>query len=123
MGFARSGQHLVPGDPPAEAHPPPAAGPLSRMQAPKPARMPPSNAPWLDRITRSMAITANGMDAAAALEHELRTPLTTIRAVAGILRDYPDLEPRERERLLAALVQDAERLTHGVNRLLAAILG
>jgi Na+/proline symporter/signal transduction histidine kinase len=50
--------------------------------------------------------------------HELRTPLTSIRALAEILADNPDLEEEERERFHHTIGREAERLT----RLISLIL-
>ena len=43
--------------------------------------------------------------------HELRTPLTSIRALAEILADNPDLEEEERLRFQHTIGREAERLT------------
>ena len=43
--------------------------------------------------------------------HELRTPLTSIRALAEILADNPDLEADERQHFAATIGREAERLT------------
>ncbi len=43
--------------------------------------------------------------------HELRTPLTSIRALAEILADNPDLEPEEQQRFHHTIGREAERLT------------
>jgi len=50
--------------------------------------------------------------------HELRTPLTSIRALAEILADNPDLEEDERQRFQLTISREAERLT----RLISLIL-
>jgi signal transduction histidine kinase/Na+/proline symporter len=50
--------------------------------------------------------------------HELRTPLTSIRALAEILADNPDLEEEERERFHNTIGREAERLT----RLISLVL-
>ena len=50
--------------------------------------------------------------------HELRTPLTSIRALAEILADNPDLGEEERERFHNTIGREAERLT----RLISLIL-
>ncbi|MCR5886310.1 sensor histidine kinase [Hymenobacter sp. J193] len=42
--------------------------------------------------------------------HELRTPLTSIRALAEILTDNPDLEEEERQRFLLTITRESERL-------------
>jgi Na+/proline symporter/signal transduction histidine kinase len=43
--------------------------------------------------------------------HELRTPLTSIRALAEILADNPELEEEERQRFQHTIGREAERLT------------
>lgn len=53
-----------------------------------------------------------------AVEHDLRTPLTSIRSLAEILLDCPDLGEAERRRFLGVLVQENERLGRVVERLL-----
>ena len=50
--------------------------------------------------------------------HELRTPLTSIRALAEILADNPDLEEEERQRFQLTIGREAERLT----RLISLVL-
>ena len=50
--------------------------------------------------------------------HELRTPLTSIRALAEILADNPDLEEAERQRFQLTISREAERLT----RLISLVL-
>ena len=50
--------------------------------------------------------------------HELRTPLTSIRALAEILADNPDLETAERQRFQLTIIREAERLT----RLISLVL-
>jgi signal transduction histidine kinase/Na+/proline symporter len=50
--------------------------------------------------------------------HELRTPLTSIRALAEILADNPELEVEERERFQHTISREAERLT----RLISLVL-
>ncbi|ALW86236.1 histidine kinase [Hymenobacter sedentarius] len=50
--------------------------------------------------------------------HELRTPLTSIRALAEILADNPDLEEPERRRFQLTIGREAERLT----RLISLVL-
>ncbi|GAB3635863.1 hypothetical protein GCM10027422_14530 [Hymenobacter arcticus] len=50
--------------------------------------------------------------------HELRTPLTSIRALAEILADNPELEVEERERFQLTISREAERLT----RLISLVL-
>ncbi|RSK43864.1 sensor histidine kinase [Hymenobacter rigui] len=43
--------------------------------------------------------------------HELRTPLTSIRALAEILSDTPDIEEEERQRFLLTITRESERLS------------
>ena len=50
--------------------------------------------------------------------HELRTPLTSIRALAEILADNPDLDEAERQRFQLTIGREAERLT----RLISLVL-
>ena len=50
--------------------------------------------------------------------HELRTPLTSIRALAEILSDHPDLPAGERENFQLIIGREAERLT----RLISLVL-
>ena len=50
--------------------------------------------------------------------HELRTPLTSIRALAEILADNPELEADEQQRFQLTISREAERLT----RLISLIL-
>nr|WP_236018552.1 sensor histidine kinase [Hymenobacter sp. BT559] len=50
--------------------------------------------------------------------HELRTPLTSIRALAEILADNPDLEVEERQHFQHTIGREAERLT----RLISLVL-
>ena len=50
--------------------------------------------------------------------HELRTPLTSIRALAEILADHPDLEEPERQNFQLTITREAERLT----RLISLVL-
>lgn len=57
-------------------------------------------------------------DRHAADEHDLRTPLTVVRAAAEILRDHPDLPAGDQRRLLDALVEESERLSQAIERIL-----
>lgn len=45
-----------------------------------------------------------------ALEHELRTPLASLRSLAEILRDHPDLAEGDRRRFLDAMIAETWRL-------------
>jgi Na+/proline symporter/signal transduction histidine kinase len=57
-------------------------------------------------------------DFVSTVSHELRTPLTSIRAFSEILVDNPDLEADERQRFLATIVDETERLTRLINQVL-----
>lgn len=58
-------------------------------------------------------------DFAAHVSHEFKTPLTSIRGTVELMRDHgADMVPAERERFLALLESDAERLERLVRRLL-----
>ncbi len=57
-------------------------------------------------------------DFVSTVTHELRTPLTSIRAFSEILRDAPDALPEERERFLAIIVKETERLSRLINQTL-----
>jgi Na+/proline symporter/nitrogen-specific signal transduction histidine kinase len=57
-------------------------------------------------------------DFISTVTHELRTPLTSIRAFSEILHDHPDLETAERQRYLAIVIKETERLTRLINQVL-----
>ena len=57
-------------------------------------------------------------DFISTVTHELRTPLTSIRAFAEILHDNPGLDAGERQRFLAIVLQESERLTRLINQVL-----
>jgi Na+/proline symporter/signal transduction histidine kinase len=57
-------------------------------------------------------------DFVSTVTHELRTPLTSIRAFSEILHDNPDLDVPERERFLAIIIQESERLSRLINQVL-----
>lgn len=61
---------------------------------------------------------ADQHDALTVLSHELRTPLTSIRALASILLANPDLDRDRRQRFLAAVVQESERLAGVVTNII-----
>jgi Na+/proline symporter/signal transduction histidine kinase len=50
--------------------------------------------------------------------HELRTPLTSIRSMAEIVHDHPDLDENERTKFLSAVVKESERLSHLITQVL-----
>ena len=57
-------------------------------------------------------------DFVSTVTHELRTPLTSIRAFSEILHDNPALDADERQRFLAIIIQESERLTRLINQVL-----
>jgi len=57
-------------------------------------------------------------DFISSVTHELRTPLTSIRAVAELLRDEPEMAAPERARFVAIVVDESERLSRLVNQVL-----
>ncbi|MBL8344583.1 MAG: histidine kinase [Rubrivivax sp.] len=57
-------------------------------------------------------------DFMSSVTHELRTPLASIRALAELMRDEPDMEPAQRQQFLAIVVAEAERLSRLVNQVL-----
>ena len=57
-------------------------------------------------------------DFMSSVTHELRTPLTSIRALAEILRDDPDLPAAQRRQFLGIMVDEAQRLSRLVNQVL-----
>ena len=52
------------------------------------------------------------------VSHELRTPLTSIRSFSEILYDEPDLETAQRQKFLAIIVRESERLTRLITDML-----
>ncbi len=57
-------------------------------------------------------------DFISTVTHELRTPLTSIRAFTEILHDNPELDAGERQKFLAIVIQESERLTRLINQVL-----
>ena len=55
---------------------------------------------------------------AADISHEFKTPLTGIRGAAELLREGAAEEPDARDRFLAMIIEDADRLDRLVSRLL-----
>lgn len=50
--------------------------------------------------------------------HELRTPLTSIRAMAEIVHDNPEIEQEEKEKFLGGIIKETERLSHLITQVL-----
>lgn len=57
-------------------------------------------------------------DFAHAVSHEFKTPLAGIRGAVELLQDHADMAPVDRDRFLANVAADGERLTQLVSRLL-----
>ena len=57
-------------------------------------------------------------DFMSSVSHELRTPLTSIRALAELLRDDPDMELAQRCQFFEIIVSETERLSRLVNQVL-----
>ena len=57
-------------------------------------------------------------DFISAVSHELRTPLTSIRALAELMQDTPDIEPGQRDEFLGIIVAESERLGRLVSQVL-----
>lgn len=57
-------------------------------------------------------------DFMSSVTHELRTPLTSIRALAELIRDEPDMPAEQRQQFLGIIVGEAERLSRLVNQVL-----
>ena len=70
----------------------------------------------LHDVEEARAAQDHARELLAVLSHELRTPLTTVRATLDALA-YDDLEPEARNLLLAAAVDEADRLARLLNDL------
>ncbi|MGY6586940.1 MAG: ATP-binding protein [Wenzhouxiangella sp.] len=57
-------------------------------------------------------------DFMSSVTHELRTPLTSIRALAEMMRDEPDMPGEQRQQFLGILVAESERLSRLVGQVL-----
>lgn len=57
-------------------------------------------------------------DFMSSVTHELRTPLTSIRALAELMLDAPDMEDAQREEFLRIVVGESQRLSRLVNQVL-----
>jgi len=57
-------------------------------------------------------------DFMSSVTHELRTPLTSIRAFAELMRDDPAMDAEQRQRFVALIVDESERLSRLVNQVL-----
>jgi two-component system, OmpR family, sensor histidine kinase PrrB len=81
----------------------------------------------LARLQASTAATERALHAtrrfAADAGHELRTPLTGLRANLDALARNPDLDPHEREALVADMAAEQERIVHLLEGLQALARG
>jgi signal transduction histidine kinase len=57
-------------------------------------------------------------DFMSSVTHELRTPLTSIRALAELMADDPQMEASQRQQFLGIVVAETERLSRLVNQVL-----
>ncbi|ACI98414.1 sensor histidine kinase [Rhodospirillum centenum] len=57
-------------------------------------------------------------DFLSTVTHELRTPLTSVRALSEILYDTPELPEEQRQKFLATIIKESERLTRLINQVL-----
>ncbi len=57
-------------------------------------------------------------DFMSSVTHELRTPLTSIRALAELMRDDPDMPGEQRSEFLGIVVAETNRLSRLVNQVL-----
>jgi Na+/proline symporter/nitrogen-specific signal transduction histidine kinase len=57
-------------------------------------------------------------DFMSSVTHELRTPLTSIRALAELMADEPDMPVLQRQRFTRIIVTETERLSRLVNQVL-----
>jgi Na+/proline symporter/nitrogen-specific signal transduction histidine kinase len=57
-------------------------------------------------------------DFMSSVTHELRTPLTSIRALAELMVDDPQMDSAQRQQFLGLVVGETERLTRLVNQVL-----
>ena len=54
----------------------------------------------------------------STVTHELRTPLTSVRALAEILHNTPDLDPEKHSQFVGIIIKESERLTRLINDVL-----
>lgn len=57
-------------------------------------------------------------DFIATVTHELRTPITSIKALAKILYDHPNLPSAEKDQFLQLIVGESERIARLINQVL-----
>ncbi len=54
----------------------------------------------------------------SAVSHELRTPLTSVRALAEIVYNTPELEPKKQQEFLGIIIKESDRLSRTINDIL-----
>jgi len=54
----------------------------------------------------------------STVTHELRTPLTSVRSLAEILHDHPDLDPERHKHFTSIIIKESERLTRLISQVL-----
>lgn len=69
-------------------------------------------------LKRSADLSALQLDFLSKVSHDFRTPLTSIRMFVETLREQRLEDPVRRERVLALLAQETERLSSMIDRLL-----
>ena len=52
-----------------------------------------------------------GIESALAVTHELRTPLSSIRSLAEIVYDTPELDLEKRQQFLEIMIKECDRLS------------
>lgn len=54
----------------------------------------------------------------STVTHELRTPLTSVRALAEIVQDNPDLDPDKHHQFVGIIIAESQRLSRLINNVL-----
>ncbi len=54
----------------------------------------------------------------STVTHELRTPLTSVRSIAEIMYEYPDLEESQSKKFASIIIKESERLTRLISQVL-----
>ncbi len=80
----------------------------------------------LEKVTAELK-TANGRlkeldklkdEFISTVTHELRTPLTSVRSLAEILHDHPELDPARHKYFTSIIIKESERLTRLISQVL-----
>ncbi|RYC71591.1 ATP-binding protein [Spirosoma sordidisoli] len=67
---------------------------------------------------RLQAADLNKAEFLSTITHEVRTPITSVRALAEILYDTPDMNDHSRQQFLGTIIRESERLTRLINQVL-----